>query len=121
MREQAAGITAFTTDDSGTVAAFALAGQLFFANLRSGTVNQLAATGPIIDPRISPDGQRIVFTSGRDGNYEIYVMRVDGSEQARLTANPERDDYPSWHPSGRQIVYVAERNGKHDLYLGDLP
>ncbi|MFM2096775.1 MAG: WD40-like Beta Propeller Repeat, partial [Planctomycetota bacterium] len=40
---------------------------------------------------------------------------------ARLTANPERDDYPAWHPNGRQIVYVAERNGKHDLYLADLP
>ena len=53
-----------------------------------------------IRPRLSPDGQRICFVSTRDGNYEIYVMDVDGGRVQRITRNEERDDFPSWHPSG---------------------
>jgi TolB protein len=47
-------------------------------------------------PFFSPDGRRIVFTSWRDGNAEIYVMNVDGSNQTRLTNNPARDDNARW-------------------------
>jgi dipeptidyl aminopeptidase/acylaminoacyl peptidase len=36
-------------------------------------------------PAWSPDGERIAFTSSRDGNWEIYVMDSDGAHQRRLT------------------------------------
>ena len=39
-------------------------------------------------PSFSPDGSKIAFSSDRDGNYEIYVMNADGSNQTRLTNNP---------------------------------
>ncbi|MCA1637379.1 MAG: hypothetical protein LC768_03425, partial [Acidobacteria bacterium] len=42
------------------------------------------------------DGSRIAFTSNRDGNYEIYVMNLNGSNLARLTNNVAYDDKPSW-------------------------
>jgi Tol biopolymer transport system component len=35
----------------------------------------------------SPDGRKIAFTSNRDGFYQIYVMKADGSDQHSLTAN----------------------------------
>ena len=38
---------------------------------------------------------KIAFTSNRDGNYEVYIMNVDGSEQVRLTNNPAFDMAPS--------------------------
>jgi len=41
---------------------------------------------------------KIVFTSSRDGNYEIYIMNVDGSEQVNLTNNPATDWNPSFSP-----------------------
>jgi TolB protein len=41
---------------------------------------------------------RIVFTSERDGNGEIYVINADGSGQRNLTNNPADDGNPSWRP-----------------------
>ena len=48
------------------------------------------------DPSWSPDGTKIAFTSGRDGNGDIYVMNADGSNQTRLTDAPRTDAHPSW-------------------------
>ncbi len=41
---------------------------------------------------------KIVFGSKRDGNWEIYVMNADGSNQQRLTDNPSDDVQLSWSP-----------------------
>jgi Tol biopolymer transport system component len=41
---------------------------------------------------------KIAFTSGRDGNAEIYVMNADGTNQTRLTINPANDFDPAWSP-----------------------
>ena len=40
---------------------------------------------------------KIIFTSTRDGNNEIYVMNaIDGSDQTRLTNNTDIDEFPDW-------------------------
>ena len=54
---------------------------------------------------------RIVFTSTRDGNSEIYVMDADGGKQERLTDNPTDDSYPAWSPDQTKIAFVSNRNG----------
>ncbi len=40
--------------------------------------------------------EKIVFMSDRDGNYEIYVMNANGTNQTRLTNNRSKDLQPSW-------------------------
>ena len=47
-------------------------------------------------PSFSPDSQKIVFTSLRDGgaNFEIYSMNADGTNQTRLTTDPGYDLLP---------------------------
>jgi TolB protein len=58
---------------------------------------------------ISPDGKKIVFTSARDGDLEIYDMNLDGSQQRRLT-NELGYDGGSWHSQdGQWIVWRASR------------
>src|SRR5439155_25675191 len=44
----------------------------------TGLVQLTTSPGQDNNPNFSPDGSRIVFESGRDGNYEIYVMNADG-------------------------------------------
>jgi Tol biopolymer transport system component len=48
-----------------------------------------------------PTRPKIVFTSTRDGNGEIYMMNADGSEEVQLTDHPGDDFDPVWSPTGR--------------------
>ncbi|HIM10230.1 TPA: hypothetical protein EYM26_05435, partial [Candidatus Poribacteria bacterium] len=50
------------------------------------------------DPTWAPSGNRIAFSSKRDGNFEIYVMKADGTDVTRLTNHNAEDYYPSWSP-----------------------
>ncbi len=58
-------------------------------------------------PDFSPDGRRIVFTSNRDRNGEVYVMDANGSGQRRLTRRPGDDFLPRFSPDGAQIAFVS--------------
>lgn len=56
---------------------------------------------------VSPRGDRIVFTSIRDGDLDIYTMNLDGSDVVRLTDELGYDGGPFFSPDGRKIVYRA--------------
>ena len=61
---------------------------------------------------------RIVFTSMRDGNLEIYVMDAVGGNQERLTNNPSNDRDPDWSPDGTKIAFSsAGDDGKGQIYV----
>lgn len=68
-------------------------------------------------PTWSPDGEWIAYISyGREGNFEIWRIKVDGSCRSNLTARPEADTWPSWSPDGRRIAFVSDRSGARELY-----
>ena len=62
---------------------------------------------------------KIVFSSARDGNTEIYVMDADGSGQTRLTTNPAYDANPAWSPDGSKIAFTTARDGNWEIYVMD--
>lgn len=74
------------------------------------TTEQAAPRGDVFG-RWSPDGGRIVFTSDRSGDPEIYVMAADGTGLTRLTDAPGRDAHPDFSPDGRQIAFQSPRAG----------
>jgi TolB protein len=72
-------------------------------------------------PDWSPDERNIVFVSDRDGNRELYVMKADGSDVRRLTADPAVDDWPAWASNvrlhgGSEIAFESNRNRNLDIY-----
>jgi Tol biopolymer transport system component len=84
-------------------------------------VNQLQVSeSSDSQPVWSPDGRRLAYVSTRDGNEEIYVVRVgpagpEGQAQ-RLTDDPARDFSPQWSPDGKQVLFLSDRNGNLDLF-----
>ena len=64
-----------------------------------------------------PPTPKILFTSARDGNREVYIMNPDGSEQVRLTTHPGNDLQAVWAPTGDKILFVSDRGGERDLYM----
>ena len=71
-------------------------------------------------PAWSPDGTRIAFSSGHEGDSEIYVMNADGSDVTRLTFDPRGDGDPSWSPDGGRLVFSSFcRSGSGACYHGE--
>ena len=52
-----------------------------------------------------------------DGNLEVFVMQVDGSNLRQLTDSPERDYWPDWFPNGKQIAFTSLRSGVPNIYV----
>jgi hypothetical protein len=72
------------------------------------------AQGANLDPAVSPDGRLIAFTSTRDGNYETYVMNVDGSNQHAALVSPLKETRPAWFPNG-DLAALQERTDRGQI------
>ena len=74
-----------------------------------GTDLQVLADSPEYDAEatVSPTGDRIVFTSSRDGDIDLYSMAIDGSDVRRLTTEPGYDGGAFFSWDGKSIVWRA--------------
>lgn len=85
---------------------------IFVAGADGRSTRQLThAFGYDAEATFSPAGDRIVFTSMRDGDLEIYTMAPDGADVRRLTHTPGYDGGPFFSPDGSKIVYRAHHPG----------
>src|SRR5438552_9476449 len=91
--------------------------QIYTLNADGTNLTQLTTLGLNILPAWAPFGQRIAFTSNRDGNFEIYTMSTDGSNQVNVTNDPGKDESPAWSSDGSQIVWNSNRSGKWQVSL----
>ncbi|HEU0012255.1 MAG TPA: hypothetical protein VFQ45_01155 [Longimicrobium sp.] len=73
----------------------------------SGLVQLTRSPGYDAEATFSPDGSRIVFTSTRDGDVELYTMDADGGNVRRLTFEEGYDGGAFFSPDGKRIVYRA--------------
>ncbi|MER5897435.1 alpha/beta fold hydrolase [Streptomyces sp. NPDC001876] len=83
-REGSAGIVGYAVDNAAELAAFALSGKVYVAELRAGTARALPVPGPVIDPRPSPDGRHIAYVTR--GALRVVGAAGDGD---RPVAEPE--------------------------------
>lgn len=96
---------------------------LFLLNIR--TLETRALTDTVAydgNPSWSPDGNWLAYESYADGDLDIWLIPIDGTQAPlQLTNHPAVDAEPDWDPSqGRRIVFVSDRGGARDLYLADL-
>jgi Tol biopolymer transport system component len=78
------------------------------------------------EPRWSPDGKRLAFTSnaGRDSqqrpNLDIWVMDANGANRTQLTTNGSQDDKPRWDASGKHIYFRSTRGGTSNIWRFEM-
>ena len=64
----------------------------------------------------APTTPKILFTSARDGNRDVFIMNPDGSDQVNLTQHRADDQGAVWSPTGEKILFASDRGGVRDLY-----
>ncbi len=108
----------------GQTIAFTLLGDIYTLPITGGTPKRISeGLSWDVQPRFSPDGTRIAFTSDRGGGDNIWVMNPDGSDKRQVTKEDFRlVNQPSWSPDGRFIAakkhYTTERSaGTGEVWL----
>lgn len=92
-------------------------GELNLISLRDDSTARITSnTANDFSPTWSVDGEWIHFGSDRDGNWELYRMRPDGSEVERLTKNDAQDYWSIWSPSGEWMLFISGRDETLELY-----
>ncbi len=77
----------------------------------------IASTRADEDPRISPDGRKIAFTSNRSGKYEIWVCDRNGSNPHAVTSQGSFAGSAAWSPDGRILAYDSAVSGTTEIWL----
>jgi TolB protein len=83
---------------------------IFVADLKGKIVRQLTAEkGYDAEATVSPNGDKIVFTSTRNGDLDLYTMNIDGSDVKQITHELGYDGGAFFSPDGSKIVFRASR------------
>jgi Tol biopolymer transport system component len=94
------------------------------SNLRQITKNVGGANWA---PFFAPDGKQIIFASNmkdpRGGNFDLYLINVDGTGLEQLTFSDKFDGFPMFSPDGKKLIFASNRNaakeGDTNLFIAD--
>ena len=106
----------------GRTIAFTLLGDIYTMPIAGGTPRRIAeGLAWEVQPRFSPDGTRIAFTSDRGGGDNIWTMNADGSNKQQVTKEEFRLlNQPSWSPDGKYIAAKKHFTTGRSLGTGEV-
>lgn len=106
----------------GQTIAFDLLGDIYTMPITGGTPTRIAeGLAYETQPRFSPDGKRIAFTSDRGGGDNIWIMNRDGSDKRQLTTESFRlMNQASWSPDGQYIAAKKHFTTQRSLGTGEV-
>jgi imidazolonepropionase-like amidohydrolase/Tol biopolymer transport system component len=90
----------------GRTIAFDLLGDIYTMPITGGAPARIAAGLPFeMQPKFSPDGSKIAFTSDRGGGDNLWIMNRDGSDKRPVTKETFRLlNSPDWSPDGLYLI-----------------
>lgn len=106
----------------GRTIAFDLLGDIYTMQIAGGEATRIAAGMPFeMQPRFSPDGAKIAFTSDRGGGDNIWVMNRDGSDMRQVTNESFRlVNEPAWSADGKYIAARKHFTTERSLGTGEI-
>jgi len=87
-----------------------------FQLIKSMRLTNINSTSFDTEGRISPEGNRLLFVSNRNGSPQIYLYNFDSNSLKRLTWKGRYNVNPAWSPDGKQIAYRGIRNRSDSIY-----
>ncbi|OPC06123.1 peptidase S41 [Elizabethkingia ursingii] len=95
----------------GKTAYFSYDGDIWKVDSNGGNASRITALeGEEINPRISPDGKWLAFSSNQYGNYDVYVMPAEGGTIKQLTFHTGKDEMENWGWDSKTIYFTSSRN-----------
>jgi imidazolonepropionase-like amidohydrolase/Tol biopolymer transport system component len=106
----------------GKTIAFDMLGDIYTMPAKGGTATNIASgMAWEIQPRFSPDGKQIAFTSDRAGGDNIWIMDVDGENKTQITKETFRlMNSPTWSPDGTYIAAKKHFTTSRSLGTGEI-
>jgi len=95
----------------GKTVVFSWKGDIWSAPSRGGEARQLTRhPARDLEPRFSPDGKQIAFTSDRHGSQQVYAMPAEGGVPERLTFHTAGYALHEWYPDGEALLVSGSRD-----------
>ncbi len=92
--------------NNGKDVVFSYNGDLWKVPITGGRAIRLTdSIGFEINPVYSPDGKYIAFSSDRNGNFDVFIMKSDGGTPKQLTFRDSPDYVNDWTPDGKYVLY----------------
>jgi TolB protein len=99
---------AFISDRAGSP-------HMYVMDAEGANVRQLTSGGFHTQPRWSPKGDTIVYTT-RQGVHDLWAINADGSNPRRLTAGNGDNQGATWSPNGRHLAFQSNREGRWQIF-----
>ena len=106
----------------GSTIVFDLLGDLFLLPIEGGEATAITSGSAWdMQPRFSPDGSEIAFTSDRDGGDNIWVIGTDGGNARQISKESFRlPNHPAWSPDGEFIAARKHFSSRRSLGSGEI-
>jgi TolB protein len=89
---------------------------IYLVPINGGTPKRITQNAPSYWHGWSPDGKTLAFVGQRNGEFDIYTIKVTGGEETRITTAKGLDDGPEYSPDGQYIYFNSERTGHMQIW-----
>ena len=115
------GVTEFEVSPNAKEVVFVHRGEVFVSSVKEGTTRRITNTPEQErSASFSPDGRTILYTTERNGSWDLYTTRIVRKEEPyfftatvlkeeALLATPAEEFQPKWSPDGKEVAYLEER------------